>query len=89
MMVAAAFAPVSNAISARTLASGAVNVLLVSTVAAFGSHAPFAGAPLGVVVGVLWFALVLPSEVVSSYLTGRGSATRRIAAVANAAVTGA
>ncbi|PYQ36969.1 MAG: hypothetical protein DMF54_11385 [Acidobacteria bacterium] len=71
------------------LVSAAVNVLLGSTVAAFGSHASFAGAPLGVVVGVLWFALVLPAEVVSSYLTGRGSATRRIAAVANAAVTGA
>ena len=71
------------------LVSAAVNVLLGSAVAAFGSHASFPGAPLGVVVGVLWFALVLPAEVVSSYLTGRGSATRRIAAVANAAVTGA
>jgi hypothetical protein len=68
------------------LASGAINVLLGSAVATFGSHASIGAARLGVLVGVVWFALVLPAEVVSSYLTGRGSAPR---AVATAPVTAA
>jgi hypothetical protein len=68
------------------LASGAVNVLLGSAVATFGSNASIGGARLGMFVGVLWFAFVLPAEVVSSYLTGRGSAPR---AVVTAPATGA
>ena len=63
------------------LASGAVNVLLGSAVAFFGSHAPIGGAQLSVLVGMLWFAFVLPAEVVSSYLTGRGTARRAVATV--------
>ncbi|HEY3171808.1 MAG TPA: hypothetical protein VGK86_04440, partial [Thermoanaerobaculia bacterium] len=61
------------------LASGAINVILGSAVAAFGSRTSIGGAPLGLLVGVLWFALVLPTEVVASYLTGRGSAGRAMA----------
>jgi hypothetical protein len=68
------------------LASGAVNVLLGSAVATFGSNASIGGTQLGMFVGVLWFAFVLPAEVVSSYLTGRGSALR---AVVTAPATGA
>jgi hypothetical protein len=63
------------------LATGAVNVMLGSAVAFFGSHTPLGGAQLGLFVGVLWFSFVLPAEVVSSYLTGRGSARRAVATV--------
>ncbi len=61
------------------LASGAINVILGSAVAAVGSHASIGGAQLGTLVGMLWFGLVLPAEVFSSYLTGWGSATRVVA----------
>ncbi len=67
------------------LATGAVNVTLGSAVAIFGSHAPVGAAQLGLLVGVLWFAFVLPAEVVSSYLTGRGSVRH---AAATVSVTG-
>lgn len=58
------------------LASSAVNVVFGSAVVALGSGRPIGGLRVGLLVGVLWFVAVLPAQVVSSYLTGRGSVRR-------------
>jgi hypothetical protein len=62
------------------LLAAAVNILLGCALAYRGSTTVIGPLRLGLAAGVLWFAAILPAEVVSAYLTGRGSA-RRLAAV--------
>jgi hypothetical protein len=58
------------------LASAAVNILAGCALASFGSDSAIGPLTLGLVVGVLWFVAILPGQVVSAYLTGRGSVRR-------------
>jgi hypothetical protein len=58
------------------LLAAAVNILFGCALASLGSAAAIGPLTLGLAVGVLWFAAILPAEVVSAYLTGRGSARR-------------
>lgn len=62
------------------LLAAALNILFGCALASRGSAAAIGPLRLGLAVGVLWFAAILPAEVVSAYLTGRGSA-RRLAPV--------
>lgn len=62
------------------LLAAAVNILFGCALAYRGSATAIGPLRLGLVVGVVWFAGILPAEVVSAYLTGRGSA-RRLAPV--------
>ena len=58
------------------LVSSAVNILFGCALAYRGSEAAAGPVPLGLLVGVLWFIAVLPTQVIASYLTGRGSVRR-------------
>jgi hypothetical protein len=62
------------------LASAAVNILAGCALASRGSDSVIGPLRLGLVVGVLWFVAILPAQVASAYLTGRGS-VRRLAPV--------
>jgi hypothetical protein len=67
------------------LGCAAVNIVCGLLVAKFSASASSGLWSLDVVVGTVWFLVVLPGEVLSSYLTGRGS-VRRPAAEPGAAV---
>lgn len=56
------------------LAAAGTNIVAGFIVASFASEPSLAGWRLGI--GVVWFLLILPAEILSSYLTGRGSAPR-------------
>ena len=58
------------------LASAGLNILCGVVVAELGATAAAGRFTLDVVVGTVWFLLILPAEVLSSYLTGRGSVRR-------------
>ena len=58
------------------LGSSAVNILFGCALAYRGSEAAAGPVPLGLLVGMLWFMAVLPTQVIASYLTGRGSVRR-------------
>jgi hypothetical protein len=58
------------------LGCAAVNILCGFIVAKFAASASPGLWSLDVVVGTVWFVAVLPGEVLSSYLTGRGSVRR-------------
>ena len=58
------------------LVSAAVNILAGSALASRGPDTVIGPLRLGLVVGVLWFIAILPAQVVSAYLTGRGSVRR-------------
>lgn len=58
------------------LGCAAVNIVCGFVVARFAAATAAGPWSLDVVVGTLWFVAVLPGEVLSSYLTGRGSARR-------------
>ncbi len=58
------------------LGAAAVNIAFGIAVAGLGSRSSVGLGQLGLVVGVLWFAFVLPAEVFASYLTGRGTVRR-------------
>lgn len=58
------------------LACAAVNILCGLIVAKFATSAGSGPWSLDVIVGTVWFVAVLPGEVLSSYLTGRGSVRR-------------
>jgi hypothetical protein len=55
------------------LACGGLNILCGVVVARFGAASAAGPRTLDMLVGTLWFVAVLPAEVLSSYLTGRGS----------------
>jgi hypothetical protein len=55
------------------LASAAVNILFGLAIATMGSDAPIGARRLALLVEALWFLVVLPAEVLSAYLTGRGT----------------
>ena len=58
------------------LGAAGFNILIGSVLAYRGSEAAVGPFNLGLVGGVLWFATILPAEVVAAYLTGRGSVRR-------------
>ncbi|MDQ5857921.1 MAG: hypothetical protein M3542_06545, partial [Acidobacteriota bacterium] len=58
------------------LGCAAVNILCGLIVAKFAASAATGRWSLDVVIGTVWFVAVLPAEVLSSYLTGRGSVRR-------------
>jgi hypothetical protein len=60
------------------LACAAVNIVCGLVVAKFAASAGSGRWSLDVVVGTIWFVAVLPGEVLSSYLTGRGSVRRAL-----------
>lgn len=63
------------------LGSSALNISIGCVLAYRGSETAVGPFNLGLMGGVLWFAAILPVEVVAAYLTGRGS-VRRLAATA-------
>lgn len=63
------------------LACAGANIALGIVIARLG-----AGGSLDVYVGSTWFIAILPAEVLSSYLTGRGSVRSRAPEAADAAV---
>jgi len=63
---------------------GSVNIALGLAIVWLGPEAAFGPWRLERAVGVLWFVLVLPAEVLASYFTGRGT-VRRTPPVAPAA----
>jgi hypothetical protein len=63
------------------LGSSALNIAIGCVLAYRGSETAVGPFNLGLVGGVLWFAAILPAEVVAAYLTGRGS-VRRLASTA-------
>ena len=65
------------------LACAGANIALGIVVAKLGGTGS-----LDLLVGVAWFVAILPAEVLSSYLTGRGSVRRPAAAEATASVSG-
>jgi hypothetical protein len=58
------------------LAAAAVNILIGSALASFGSDLAVGPVRLGLAGGIVWFIAVLPAEVLAAYLTGRGSVRR-------------
>lgn len=66
------------------LAAAAVNIGLGLAISALGPELSLGPWPLARAVGVTWFVLVLPAEVLASYFTGRGT-VRRAAPVPGAA----
>ncbi len=58
------------------LGCAAVNIVSGFVVAKFAAAQAAGPRTLDVLVGALWFVVVLPAEVLSSYLTGRGSVRR-------------
>lgn len=58
------------------LGAGAANILAGLAVARFGPEASLGATRVVLVLEVIWFLLILPAEVLSSYLTGRGSVRR-------------
>lgn len=61
------------------LGCAVVNIVCGLVVAKFAAAASSGLWSLDVVVGTVWFVVVLPGEVLSSYLTGRGSVRRPVA----------
>jgi hypothetical protein len=55
------------------LASAAVNILLGLAIVTLGPDAPIGARRLAFLVEAPWFLVVLPAEVLSAYLTGRGT----------------
>ena len=58
------------------LACAAVNIFCGAVVARYAASMPPGRWSLDVIIAVVWFAAVLPGEVLSSYLTGRGTVRR-------------
>jgi hypothetical protein len=58
------------------LGAAAVNILLGLAVAALGPYASSGAVRTSVAIEAAWFVLILPAEVVSAYLTGRGTIRR-------------
>jgi hypothetical protein len=58
------------------LGCAGVNILSGLIVAKFAASAGSGRWSLDVIIGTVWFVAVLPAEVLSSYLTGRGSVRR-------------
>lgn len=69
------------------LGAAGLNILIGSVLAYRGSETAIGPFKLGLVGGVLWFAAILPAEVLAAYLTGRGS-VRRLPATPKAALPG-
>lgn len=69
------------------LACAAVNILSGFIVASFAATTAAGPWSLDVFVGTVWFVAVLPMEVLSSYLTGRGSVRRPVPALSTAATS--
>ena len=67
------------------LAAAAVNILLGIAIAAMGPYASLDAYRVSLVIQALWFLIVLPGEVMSAYLTGRGTVRRAPAPVAEVA----
>lgn len=58
------------------LAAAAVNILLGLAIAAMGPYASLDAYRVSLAIQALWFLIVLPGEVMSAYLTGRGTVRR-------------
>jgi hypothetical protein len=69
------------------LACAAVNILSGIAVAQLASTPRAGGWTLDVLVGIVWFVVVLPGEVLASYLTGRGSVRRPAPEAASASAS--
>lgn len=69
------------------LGAAGLNILIGSVLAYRGSETAVGPFNLGLVGGVLWFATILPAEVLAAYLTGRGS-VRRLPATPTAELPG-
>jgi hypothetical protein len=67
------------------LATAAVNIALGIAIASMGPYASLDAYRVSLVIQGLWFVVVLPGEVVSAYLTGRGTVRRAPVPVAEAA----
>lgn len=60
------------------LACAAVNIFCGAIVARYAASMPPGRWSLDTIVAVVWFVAVLPGEVLSSYLTGRGTVRRPV-----------
>ena len=58
------------------LAAGALNILAGLTIVRFGPDAAVGGWRVALMLEMIWFLVVLPAEILSAYLTGRGSVRR-------------
>lgn len=58
------------------LGAAGLNILIGCLLAYRGTETAVGPFNLGLVGGVLWFATILPAEVLAAYLTGRGSVRR-------------
>lgn len=67
------------------LGAGAANIIAGFAVARFGPEASLGGWRVVLLLEAIWFLLILPGEVLSSYLTGRGSVRRPVPAAEPAA----
>lgn len=55
------------------LGAAAVNILLGLAVAMLGPYASRGAVRMSLAIEAAWFVLILPAEVISAYLTGRGT----------------